>query len=565
MFIKGIAKKLRVIDLENLEEHEDITDYLHKNCKTKKEAINEIKNLMSIAKPYASSAFRDIRDENSENQEIKWDKLIPLDKIQILEFPIEAFPPVISEYLEALSINTQTSPEMAGILILGVLAVCSQGKYKVKIHSNYSEQLSLYVTAVAEPAELKSAVINAVTAPIKDYQSSYNKEHKIEIAQSISTYNRLKKRVEELEKDFAKGKVSDEEVNFEIEEIEKFQVKYHLKLFTDNATTEKLVDIMDKQGGKISVISSEGGILKNFGSGYAKGEINIDPYLKAHDGDSISFDRVNRPSNYIENPALSMIITTQPKRINKFIQNEDYRESGLVARFLIVFCKSNIGRRNVNPPNIPQSIEDSYYNLIIEMLRRKASNVDITLSEENFQKYLEFKSIVENKLPDEWHFMRDFGGKVAGTMLRIAGLLHCAKNEKPETQKIAVQTINKAIDIINCVSSHIQKAYQCGGVNEEIEGAKYVLKRINSLNKIELKKQELYQACKGRIKGSEELDVYVGFLEKNNYLKKIIEYTGNRPSEKIILNPENLSLISLNSNKNINLGILGMKNTEGKN
>jgi hypothetical protein len=426
--------------------------------------------------------------------------------------------------------------------MLGVLAVCNQKKYRIKISSTYYEQLSLYTVAVAEPGELKSAVINALTAPIKEFQSRYNKEHNLEIAQSMSAYNRLKKKVGELEKEFAKGRALPEEVDFAVKELKIFNPKVYLTLFLDNATTEKLVDVMDKQSGKIAVVSSEGGILRVFGGGYSK-VIDIDPYLKAHDGDFISFHRVNSGrTNEIENPALSIIITTQPKRISKFIQDEDYRECGLVARFLITLCKSNQGDRNVNPPDISQDIIKNYQNLIIKMLARQVDNEDIALSPEAKKEYLNYKENVEKRLPNEWYFMRDFGGKATGTMLRIAGLLYCAENENPHGEPLNIEIIKKAISITDCLCEHIQKAYKINSIDEKTESAKYVLNRIKSLGKNEFSKQELYQAYKGRIREAKKLDTCLEFLKSSNYLKVVSISTGGRPSEKIILNPKYLSL-----------------------
>ena len=476
----------------------------------------------------------------SETEEIhdidKWEKPILLDNLGMPDFPIECYPNEISEFLNALSISTQTSPEMSGILALGILAVCNQGKFVVRLKPEYFEALSLYTVAVADPGERKSAVISIVSKPISDFVKDYNITYKNEIAKSEATYRSLQKRLEETEKNFAKGKASLEEVEKETIELTNFSPHLKLKLALDNATTKKLVDLMQEQNGRIAIISSEGGILKNFGSDYKK-DIDIDPYLKAHDGDSISFERINRPANYIENPALSIVIGVQPERIKKFLNNEEYKECGLVARFLIIFCRSTQGYRDINPPSIPQHVFENYDNLIKKMLKRTAKNKDIFLSKEAKNAYFDFQIMVEKKLIDEWYSIRDFASKIPGTMLRIAGLLHCAKVENPEQENIDKQTVDDAVKISLCIISHIEKVYQVNCKTSIFFDVKYVLSRINKIESLEFDKQELYQMCKGRILKSEYLDECLQILQKYNYLKIITISTEGRPKQKIILNP----------------------------
>ncbi|MBQ6143367.1 MAG: DUF3987 domain-containing protein [Clostridia bacterium] len=466
----------------------------------------------------------------------KWGKPVALDYLDIPEFPIECYPKEISEFLKALSISTQTSQEMCGILALGILAVCNQGNFVVRIKPEYYESLSLYTIAVAEPGERKSAVINIISKPIFDFVKDYNTNHKNEIAKNEAIHRSLQRLLEETEKKFSKNKASLEDVEKAATSLADFKVKSKLKITLDNTTTEKLIDLMQEQNGRISIISSEGGILKNFGSDYKK-DIDIDPYLKAHDGDSISFERINRPANYIENPALSIVIGIQPERIKKFVNNKEYKECGLVARFLIVFCQSMQGYRDINPPSIPKHILENYDNLIKKMLKRTAKNKNIFLSQEAKNVYYGFQVTVEKKLSNEWFNIRDFAAKIPGTMLRIAGLLHCAKTENPDEENINKKTIEEAINIIMYIAKHIEKIYQINDESSEISKLKYVLKRIKKINNLEFDKQELYQICKGSISKAEHLDEYLKILENYNYLKIINIQTEGRPKQKIILNP----------------------------
>ncbi len=66
-------------------------------------------------------------------------------------FPIHCFPPVIEQYVNAVSLHTQTAADMAAVIALGTLAVAVQGKYAVEGTPGYTEPLSLYTVIVALP------------------------------------------------------------------------------------------------------------------------------------------------------------------------------------------------------------------------------------------------------------------------------------------------------------------------------------------------------------------------------------------------------------------------------
>lgn len=59
------------------------------------------------------------------------------------------------------------------------------------------------------------------------------------------------------------------------------------KLFLTDATTESLAGALCEQGGKISIITDEGGILDTCSGLYTGGTSNIDVLLKGWDGGNL--------------------------------------------------------------------------------------------------------------------------------------------------------------------------------------------------------------------------------------------------------------------------------------
>lgn len=70
-------------------------------------------------------------------------------------FPVDALPDVIRNYVSAVAEHSQTAPDMAAVISLGVLATCLQGKYKIEGTPGYCEPLSLYTVVIAAPGGAK--------------------------------------------------------------------------------------------------------------------------------------------------------------------------------------------------------------------------------------------------------------------------------------------------------------------------------------------------------------------------------------------------------------------------
>lgn len=254
---------------------------------------------------------------------LPWSPPLSLDNLLQSEFPVNCLPAGVREFVEAVALNTQTPPEMAGIFALGVLASILQRKYTVVITDDWSEVLCLYVVAVAAPGERKSPVLNAMTAPLRNYEERVNAN------------------------------------------IEPSAPEY--RLLVDDITPEKLVEVMAAQGGAITLASTESDVFDSIMGRYTKNP-NMSPYLKAHDGDSITVDRITRSRDSVPHPRLTMILAAQPSIFQEMMSNPKFQGRGLCARFLFANCMSKVGQRNVAPPTIPAHVKANYSSLINRLL-----------------------------------------------------------------------------------------------------------------------------------------------------------------------------------------------------
>lgn len=477
-------------------------------------------------------------------QNEEWETPIPFDETNTTAFPVESLPGPLVAFVESLSESTQTPEELAGLLSLGVLATAFQSKFAVEITPDWKEPLCLYCVAVAPPGERKSAVISALTKPIYEYEAEQRELEAAEIAQNQTERALLERALEAAKNSAAKGKGNFSEKRAEALELSaqlsQFKDLHPFRLLADDTTPEKLVDLMDMQGGCITVCSAEGGVFDAMSGRYDK-ITNFDVYLKGHAGDPIVVDRIGRKPNRIPNPKLTMILTIQPEVLSGLMGNTTFKGRGLCGRFLFAICKSKVGHRNITPEPMPDTVRSEYRQFVRRILSSPYSGA-IRLSKEADMIRIAYQEYIEKKLLYEWEHMRDWGGKLTGAAVRIAALMHAAVVQGDPSQiPISADTMVAATNIAEFLSSHAEAAYQIMGTNDEYEDARYLWRRIESLNQDSVSKRDLFNICKGHFRKVELMEPAIQTLVSMGYIKELAESTGGRPTKKIFVNPKSKS------------------------
>ena len=86
---------------------------------------------------------------------VVWDAPIPFDEYDLPTFPVDALPEVIRRYVLAVAESTQTAVDMAAVEALGVVSLCSQGKYFIRGNADWTEPLNTYTVVILPPADGK--------------------------------------------------------------------------------------------------------------------------------------------------------------------------------------------------------------------------------------------------------------------------------------------------------------------------------------------------------------------------------------------------------------------------
>lgn len=470
----------------------------------------------------------------------EWTEPTPFDIPYIAPFPVECLPSPLSSFVECLAESTQTPEEMAGVLSLGILATAFQSRYKVEITSDWSEPLCLWPVAIAEPGERKSAVFSALLRPVFDYETEVREAEAREVAQNQSERKLLESRLAAAMKPRKNFTLDDQEreVRSITAQLATFEDKYPLRLVVDDTTSEKLADLMEQQGGCITLASAEGGIFDMMTGKYDK-SANFDVFLKGHAGDSLAVDRMMRKGNYISDPRLTMMLTVQPVILSGLMNNVALKGRGMTARFLYAVCRSKVGHRKIDAQPIPETVKEDYSQFVHQILSDKGSGI-IRLSPDALYLFHQFQEEIEKCLGNEWQDMRDWGSKLAGATVRIAALFHIATvTGNPIDTLINQENMAAAMGIAGVLAQHAQAAYQVMGADENNEKARYILSRLKEHQANYITRTDLTHLCKGKFDKTADMDPALDILQNRGYIRPANNEIGynNRTQRIYFLNP----------------------------
>lgn len=203
-------------------------------------------------------------------------------------FPIHCLPPRLQAYVAAVAEHTQTPVDMAAGVALGVLATCLQGKVRVEGNPGHYEQTSLYVFIVANPGARKSAVIRAMTSIIEDYEQAHNEKLKPQIRKRRQERETLQRQINRLNRQLEQkyDSMTELELQHAQDNLADLPAIQPLQIFTDDCTSEMMVKLLKDNGGRMALISAEGGAFDAIIGRYSK-KPNLDVWLKDISADTI--------------------------------------------------------------------------------------------------------------------------------------------------------------------------------------------------------------------------------------------------------------------------------------
>ena len=416
--------------------------------------------------------------------EIEWRKPVSFDTFKLPDFPVEALPDGIREYVLEVSEEKQAPIDMAAVLALVMLSVCNQKKYRIEIKPGWREPVNLFALIVASPSERKSQVIGAMQEPLDEYVRQYNWEHRADCDFARLERDKLKADADVLAKEWKKGKVTEEQVKEAYKTVEDYIMPSDMRLFAQDATSEAICGIMAENGGRVAIVASEGDEFGALGTRYSN-DPNFAPWLMGYSEETMIIDRANGKQFTINRASMTVGMMAQPVTLAEVMGNRKFAGRGITARFLYSLPKSLVGKRRYITKPVSEETRSRYkqimWSLLDVELRRKP--VIITLSEEAGERMHSFYDEIEHKQEDEYIELGGWAGKLVGNVGRIAANLCLAEQisgmkQIPDTLEASVKNIEDAIAIGRYFIEHAKRAFSPVCDNSVLKTAKKILEII---------------------------------------------------------------------------------------
>jgi hypothetical protein len=295
----------------------------------------------------------------------------------------------------------------------------------------------------------------------------------------------------------------------------------------DDITPEAAASLLAEQGGRLAIISAEGGIFDIIAGRYSGNVPNMDLWLKGHSGDPLKVDRKGRAPEYVRRPALTLGLMIQPEVLSAIAANRQFRGRGFLARILYAWPESKVGRRQIAPPPISSDVVMNYDTTICElasgMVGWRSDPAILVLTPAAQTAIQAIEKDVEPTLGEggELASLTDWGAKYVGAIARIAGILHLAEHgaESGPRQPVTAQTILAASRIGNYFKVAAIKAFTEMATDRGTTDAIYLLHRIGRLDQDEPSVRELFTACsRSRFKTVTDLIPAIDRLIDHGYL-----------------------------------------------
>ena len=479
--------------------------------------------------------------------EPRWDPPIALSARRVLpRFPTDALPAWVGEQVAGVAEFTQTPPDLPGSVALAALSAAAGGRARVQIRPGWVEPTNLFTVVAMPPGSRKSAVFAAMIAPLLDAEQTLT-EHATPLIIEADLARRTAQRDAERH---ATGATNAPTPQARAEALamaadaalaaEQMRVPARPRLIADDVTAEAAGSLLAEQGGRLAVLSAEGGIFTTMAGRYT-GVPNPEVFLKGHAGDLLRVDRKGRPAEHIPNPALTLGLAVQPEVLRDIAHTPGFRGRGLLARILYSVPPNTVGHRHVGAPAVPDPVATTYHDTLRALTLSLADLPEPTtlaLSPDADALMLHLEAELEPRLAEdaELGHLADWASKLNGTIARLAGLLHLAAHLRDGwDQPISTDTVADAARLGHYYLAHALAVFDLMDTDPTLDRARTILAWITRTQTLRFTRRELLaQLHSSRFRKNADLDAPLHLLERHGYIRPgpAPAPTGGRPAAR---------------------------------
>ncbi|MEU1875756.1 YfjI family protein [Streptosporangium sp. NPDC020072] len=481
-----------------------------------------------------------------------WEAPLPIGARPALPaFPSHAFPSWLADFVAALAEETQTPHDLAGCIALAAISTAAGGRAIVCVRGTWSEPVNIYTLVAMPPGSRKSPVFRAIVSPLLSAEKLLQEQIKPQITEAKIAQKVAQEAAEKATHKATTGR-GDPSLLAEAQSaalaVDTITIPVEPRLVSDDATPETATTLLAEQGGRLAVLSAEGGIFATLAGRYS-GTPNLDLFLKGHAGDLLIVDRRDRRER-VDNPALTLGLAVQPEIITEIAKSPGFRGKGLLGRILYSLPASNVGYRAIDPDPIPDLVTATYTANLERLVLTMHGWTDparLVLSPEAAELFAEQRRHTEPRLRPETGdlgHIADWAAKFDGAVARLAGLLHLATHiDDGWRRPIDGPTMAAAMELGEYFTTHALAAFDAMGTDPDQEAARTVHEWLTRTRPERFTVREAFTTLpRSRFRKVGDLEPALDLLEQLGWIQREPEPPrtgpGRRPSPRYAVHPD---------------------------
>ena len=404
-----------------------------------------------------------------------WEEPVSLDAKRMPAFPVKLLGP-LAPMVEAVAEAYQVPPDLPALSTLATVATAVGGRRLVFPRPDWKEASPLWALSALPSGDRKSPAMDAVTAPLAEMERELSADKGPQVEALKQEHRILADRMAEAERAAASRKSassdrSDAKADAEAlrQEIAELGHPPELpQLVGGDCTPESLGLHLAEQHGRIGIHTSEAGLFGTFAGRYSNKIPNLDLALEGYRGGPYRLKRVTRAA--IDLPAMNLTLNMciQPGILQGLAaqRENNFRETGFLARFLFSIPTSLVGRRNPDPRPIPDQIRFEYHQAV-KRLVREIWDTDtpqaMKLHPRAASELMEFTIALEPRLGAYGDLgpLTDWAAKLAGNLVRVATMLTVYQD--PGAQVVGECEMRCALAMAPYLIAHAWRAFDLMG------------------------------------------------------------------------------------------------------
>ena len=433
-----------------------------------------------------------------------------IDEVDTQPFPTHCLPDAAAAMAREIArVTTAQNEPLAAASVLAMISAALGGGIEAETGGERRTLGNIYVLAIAESGSGKGETYKLAAEPFESAEAEVVDDFEMHTKPGLIAESSVaEERAKQLKREAAKESDTHARLlslqNYQQAEEEKAAIQKRIdaapRWKVADITKEALSAVMAGQPGEaVASLSSEArGIFSIVKGRYGKEGGDEDLYCSAYSGDSITINRVGRPTVTLRRPCLTILWMVQPDAAKAAFNESSFTDSGLLPRFLVFDPRAEAQERYEQPKPIPYEIKNGWAKLIrslattYRMNTGERESVKASPAAVAVMTDYERENIRRRRRSDgDLAHLASFVARWNENAWKLALILHCARHGNRAHQvTLEAETARDALEIMRWFTNR-QLEVLSNGSREKLQKRLMALMAVMAVVKTEISFRDL--------------------------------------------------------------------------